>query len=596
MTEGGAGPAEPLSLSAERSWHKANRPHKVAKGPYAGLYAQGPAADRAVLRLDLDAETGAVVHLGWDNEGGGRHSINLLGSPATLHLIGSDDAPLLEPTPRKINRHGVDRVRAHYAQCSVEWTLGKPKGGVRMVYEPRATQSDGLSLSIPISRDAAILGGQHDDTGTVRPPFLLHVPGHGPLLVKVSPRNDGYVQQTSTETGSRLTLFALPSAPGKPVTFTLQPVQLDVPADIPELLWPALRRCWLDALHPTSSVGEIDSGEPPPGLYMAPDTGEPSAAWLPLWADLLLATPMLPGGVELCDALRRTIDYLIDRRFPISTADPRIRLLRSAEQLEKLGNTSVWVSAHLDGVVPAYGDHIERLEGNTGVLIGAWAVWRLGRDAEWLKARWKTLERMGQYLERFDTDGDGLVETSDPAYAGDTSANADAAVNALVCRAWLCLGAMALAQKKRERAAYWFKRVENLRQSCRDAFRYPSSGEWARWRSADGVPSGEPAAWIAGLGVAFGLIRPADARTQLEHWWREGGGVIEAITSEERFAPEQLYGACVFCASLHAGLRTEAERALSSWLQQRWSSDPPAAFEAPFIYTLLLPSLPDTGR
>lgn len=599
MTHMPDGPEVSQSLRVERMWHKANRPRKVTKGPYMGLYGQGPAGDRAVIRLDLDAQTGAPLHLGWDCEGGASETRNMLCSPASLQLISSDDFDDVILAPRKINRHGPDRVRSHYAQCAVEWTVGKPKGGVRVIYEPRSTSADGLLMAFEFARETGpmvILGGQPDDGGSVRPPFILHAPGRGPLLLKLSPRDDGYARLTSTRNGYRLALYALPSAPGKPVEFTMQPIQLDVPTDVAELVWPALRRCWLDALRTTHGAPDVETDEPPSGLFVAPDAEEPCAAWLPLWADMLLNTPELTKGrLNLMESVRRTVDYLLDRRFPLSTADLRARLIRSAEQLEKLGNSSVWVSAHLDGVIPAYSDHIERLDGNTGVLIGAWAVWRQERDTEWLKAHWKTLDRLGQYLERCDADGDGLVETPDLLSPPDTSAVCDAAINALVCRAWLCLADMAKALKKRDRCDYWLQRVGHLRQACRGAFRHPASGEWARWRGADGAPCGEPVAWVAGLAVNCGMIRPAEARAQLERWWREDGSIDDqdsAVPSD--CDPEHLYAISVCSASRQAGLHAAVDRALARWLQARWSADPSPPFQAPLIYTVLQPVLPDS--
>jgi hypothetical protein len=533
----------PLSLHAERRWPASAVPRPIEKGPFEGLYREGPPGDASALRADFDAESGALIHLGVDTEGGGREKMNLLREPASVSVGTAADKRT--PAAGKVASSAPGQVKVDFAGTALEWKSGVPDGGLTLTVVAPAQSKDEIELRLPL-RPAlcavTILGGQWEKDGTVRPPFLLNAPDLGLVLVKVTPADAGIARIQGMRDGmgtSKNTLdlsLISKAASGKPVAWSFEPVQLPPPEGLKDTaLWPAIRRGWLNVLQATAPWGNAASTvSAPPGLYANNVLSDLVSGVMFYWGDAVLLSPALPKGVELNEAMRRTVDFFLTRKLPMVATHPRMKLIRSEAEIAALGNSTVMVSAETDGVVPCYHDHIQMFDGISGTLTGAWNVWRADGNNDWLATRWEVLEKLAAFLERHDTDGDGLVESPNSgnegtyamefgsgssAYDTVNTGHKDAFINIQVYRAWRGLAEMAEALGHTDRAAHWRERAAKLQAAFRPCFYNPETGWLGWWRSRDGVLHDYATPWVTGQAVKDGLLVPEEGRPMLAKLW-----------------------------------------------------------------------------
>jgi hypothetical protein len=621
-------PAVPrLSLRAERRWPVSAVPRPLAEGPFAGLYRQGPPGDASALRAEFDAESGALIHLGVDTEGGGREKLNLLREPAAVRTGAAASQRTF--AVGKVAAFAPRQVKVDYAGTALEWKAGEPEGGLTLTVTAPAESKDEVELRLPFRPALAavtILGGQWDRDGTVRPPFLLNAPDLGLVLVKATPAAAGSarIQGMRDGMGTRnnkldLSLIFM-AAFSKPVAWSFEPVQLPPPEGLKDTaLWPAIRRGWLNALQTTAPWGDASSTvSAPPGLYANNVLSDLVSGLMSYWGDAVLLSPALPEGIDLNGALRRTVDFFLTRRFPMVATHPRLKLIRSDAEIAALGNTAVMICAESDGVVPCYHDHIQMFDGVSGTLTGAWNVWRADGHNRWLATRWEVLEKLAGFLERNDTDGDGLVESPNSgnegtfamefgsgASANDTvnTGHKDAFINIQVYRSWRGLAEMADALGRPERAAHWRERAAKLQTAFQPCFYNPETGWLGWWRSRDGVLHDYASPWVSGYAVKYGLLSPQAGRPMLEKLWAKmdevgfdrfdlgtpvtllpikpgdyhhgpGGDRTVAAHAFKHY----LNGGCCVSDTFHflvashmAGLGDRADRALAAMLQRQWA-------------------------
>ena len=389
---------------------------------------------------------------------------------------------------------------------------------------------------------STILGGQWEKDGTVRPPFLLNAPDLGLVLVKVTPAAAGTARIRGMRDGMGtrnntldLSLVSMAGS-GKAVAWSFEPVQLPPPEGLKDTaLWPAIRRGWLNVLQATAPWGDAASTvSAPPGLYANNVLSDLVSGLMAYWGDAVLLSPALPKGIELNEAMRRTVDFFLTRKFPLAATHPNIKLIRSEAEIAALGDSPIVVSAETDGVVPCYHDHIHMFDGISGTLTGAWNVWRADGNNSWLATRWEVLEKIATFLERNDTDGDGLVESPNSGNEGTfamefgsgSSANdtvntghKDAFINIQVYRAWRGLAEMAEALGHPDRAAHWRERAAKLKAAFQPCFYNPETGWLGWWRSRDGVLHDYASPWVTSYAVKYGLLSPEAGRPMLEKLW-----------------------------------------------------------------------------
>ncbi|MBU3665449.1 MAG: hypothetical protein FGM15_06175 [Chthoniobacterales bacterium] len=612
----------PLSLRAERRWPAAMVPQPIKDGPFAGLYREGPPGDASAMRVDFDAESGALIHLGLDTEGGGREKMNLLREPASVSAGKLADGKVASSAP--------GQVKVDAAGTELDWKAGVPEGGLTLTVAAPAQSTDDVEVRLPLRpalSAVTVLGGRWERDGTVHPPFLLNAPDLGLVLVKATPADAGTARIQGMRDGSHgsrnnkldLSLISKAAA-GKPVVWSFEPVQLPPPEGLKETaLWPAIRRGWLNALQATAPWGEASSTvSAPPGLYANNVLSDLVSGLMHYWGDAVLLSPALPQGIELNEAMRRTVDHFLTRTFPMAATNPRMKLIRSEAEIAALGNSTVMVSAEADGAVPCYHDHIQMLDGISGTLTGAWNVWKADGNNQWLVTRWEVLEKIASFLERNDTDGDGLVESPNSgnegtfamefgsgssAYDTVNSGHKDAFINIQVYRAWLGLAEMAEALGHPDRAAHWRERAAKLRAAFLPCFYNPETRWLGWWRSRDGVLHDYASPWITGFAVRNGLLSPEEGRPMLKKLWAKidevgfdrfdlgipttllpikpgdyhyGPGGDRSVASNP--FKHYLNGGCCVSDTFHflvashmAGLGDRADRVLAAMLQRQWA-------------------------
>ena len=610
----------PISLRAERRWPATAVPQPIKDGPFAGLYHEGPPGDASALRADFDAESGALIHLGVDTEGGGREKMNLLREPASVSIGTLAQGRLTSSAP--------GQVKADFAGTELGWKAGIPDGGLTLTVAAPAESKVEVRLPFrPALSAVTILGGQWEKDGTVKPPFLLNAPDLGLVLVKVAPAEAGIARIQGVRDGNygsrnnKLDLSLISNAAsGKPVAWSFEPVQLPPPEGLKDTaLWPAVRRGWLNILQATAPWGDASSPvSAPPGLYANNVLSDLVSGLMAYWGDAVLLSPALPKGIELNEAMRRTVDFFLTRKLPMVATHPRMKIIRSEAEIAALGNSTVMVSAEADGVVPCYHDHIQMFDGISGTLTGAWNVWRADGNNDWLATRWEVLEKLATFLERNDTDGDGLVESPNSgnegtfamefgagpsAYDCVNAGHKDAFINIQVYRAWLGMAEMAEALGHPDRAAHWRERAAKLQAAFRPCFYNPETGWLGWWRSRDGVLHDYASPWVTGYAVKYGLLSPEEGRPMLEKLWAkidEAGfdrfdlgtpiTLLPIKPGDYHFGPggdrtaechpfqHYLNGGCCVSDTFHflvashmAGLGDRADRMLAAMLQRQWA-------------------------
>ncbi len=610
----------PLSLRAERRWPVTAVPQPIKDGPFAGLYREGPPGDASALRADFDSESGALIHLGVDTEGGGREKMNLLREPTSVSIGKLVNGKVVSSAP--------GQVKVDFAGTELEWKAGVPDGGLTLTVAAAAESKVEVRLPFrPALSAVTILGGQWEKDGTVKPPFLLNAPDLGLVLVRVTPAEAGIARIQGVRDGNygsrnnKLDLSLISkAASGKPVAWSFEPVQLPPPEGLKDTaLWPAVRRGWLNVLQATAPWGDASSPvSAPPGLYANNVLSDLVSGLMSYWGDAVLLSPALPKGIELNEAMRRTVDFFLTRKLPMVATHPRMKLIRSEAEIAALGNSTVMVSAETDGVVPCYHDHIQMFDGISGTLTGAWNVWRADGNNDWLATRWEVLEKVATYLESHDTDGDGLVESPNSgnegtfamefgsgtsAYDTVNTGHKDAFINIQVYRAWRGLAEMAEALGHPDRAAHWRERAAKLQTAFRPCFYNPETGWLGWWRSRDGVLHDYASPWVTGNAVKYGLLSPEEGRPMLEKLWAKidevGFGRFDLGTpntllpikpGDYHFGPGgdrtvaahafkyYLNGGCCVSDTFHflvasymAGLGDRADRMLSAMLQRQWA-------------------------
>jgi len=384
-------------------------------------------------------------------------------------------------------------------------------------------------------------------------------------------------------------------------------------------LWPAMRRGWLNILQTTAPWGNASSTvSAPPGLYANNVLSDLVSGLMFHWGDAILLSPALPDGIELNEGMRRTVDFFLTREFPKVATDPRMKLIRTEEEIKALGTSTVMVSAEADGVVPCYHNNIHMLDGNAGTLIGAWNVWQADGNNQWLAKRWDVLEKLAMFLERQDTDDDGLVESPNSGNEGTfamefgsgNSANdtvnaghKDAFINLHVYRAWLGLAEMADALGHKDRAEHWRSRAAKLKSAFLPCFYNPETGWLGWWRSRDGGLRDYTSPWVTGFAVKYGLLSPEEGKPMLEKLWDQidAAGftrfdlgipfnLVPIKPGDYHYGPggdrtvaahqfqHYLNGGCLVNDTFHflvasqmAGLGDRADRVLTAMLQRQWA-------------------------
>jgi hypothetical protein len=245
------------------------------------------------------------------------------------------------------------------------------------------------------------------------------------------------------------------------------------------------------------------------GLQYHPDTGmlgnnmfnESCSMALFSYAEPVLFTPPLPGGVDAMAMVRESVDgYLTGAPGYARVPD-------------------LFVERWLDAA--------------PSVLIAAWCAIRALGDED-LLGRWlPALERLGSKIEAQDRDGTGLPQSPRSGNRGEhndahqrnsswwdvlNAGHEDAYCCALAYRGLTRLVDLERLAGRGERAAHFAGVARRLREAYVPALLNPETGVLAGWRSRDGQRHDYWFPFVNGMAICYGLVDPPLAHQILDRF------------------------------------------------------------------------------
>jgi len=389
--------------------------------------------------------------------------------------------------------------------------------------EDISKQVDRMELVFPFDPTTAvtcIIGNNWTGEGKFTLPVILSVPDLGQLLMTETrqPGIIGRIEGNRADKWVTVTL-ELPVTGGHISTdLEFTPVVLPAPEGFTdEEQWQAARRGWFNMIQ--LSCGASGGSSEVAGVWANNVLSDPVSSVLYMLADATLLVPELAPGVSMPPILRRAVEYWIDHK---TNTDGLIAYTAGGNPGEEDASEAEPDFAHNQNVMDA----------NPSVLIGAWGYVEASGDTAWLKERIGDLEFISAYLERHDTDGDGLVESKqsgnsgsrpprDPDCAWDcySSGHKNAYVNTLVYRAWRGLADLERRLGRTEQEQRYRQQADRLKEAFPPAFYNPETGWLGFWRSRDGVLHDLYSDAPTSFAVNYGLLEADKGREMLERFW-----------------------------------------------------------------------------
>lgn len=467
----------------------------------AWLSAAGEGGPSPAVHLEFDAAQAVVRHLSWDSEGGERVSRNLLRESEGLSVrLRSGGAWA----------RGADGVQIRFAASS----RGERASFVVSLSGERARDVEAVELRFsfdPRVTPTTAIPSKWEADGTLRLPVALVAPDFGAALLReaggaaLSARLEGSRAAKTVDLRVELPREALLGASG--VRLELEPFQLAPPEGLQDVeLWRRARRGWLGAFQPSAAWG--DPGNPfsaPAGILANNVISDPASSSLWFYADQALFVPEIAPGIRPIDLVRRSIDWWLSERTRPS------------------------------GEVVCYWDYGDFLDANAGPIIAAWDYFEATGDRSWVEGKIERLEFVARFLARRDVDGDGLIEAVQSGNRGTliqpkrscawwdalNCGGKDAYSNAIIYRAFACLGELESRLGRAAQAAEFRGLARKLKAAYRAALFDPEKGWLGWWRSSDGELHDFASPTLNGIAIEYGLVEPEEGRAILERLWKK---------------------------------------------------------------------------
>ena len=478
------------------------------------------------LNLEADREPAGITRLGWDTEGTGRAGINLLKAPVELRLMQDGKAV---KAPAHAETPNPETIRYDYLLAGdkrVGWEIGVQPDRLRMHLSSSgdlAKDVARLELVFPFEPATAvtcIIAENWTADGKFTLPAILSAPDLGQMLLtqKGEPALTGRIEGSRREKWVTVTLEFPVSAGGVSTDLEFTPVVLPKPAGFSdEPQWKAARRGWFNLIE--LSCGASGGNKAVMGTWANNVLSDPVSSVLYMLVDAILLVPELAPGVTMPPILRRTVEYWMDHK---TNGDGLIAYTAQGTAGQETLDGGGMDKTNVQNVMDA----------NPSVLIGAWGYVKASGDTDWLKGRIKALESLSAYLERHDTDGDGLVESKqsgnsgsrpprDPDCAWDcyTSGHKNAYVNTMIYRAWRGLAELEGMLGQKAQQQHYSGLADKLKAAFLPAFYNAETGWLGFWRSRDGVLHDIWSDAPASYAINYGLIDKAKGRDMLEKYW-----------------------------------------------------------------------------
>ena len=463
-------------------------------------------------RLVFARNRAQITALGWDSAGAGRLDINLLekGDAAGIQpRIEAAYGPLRPLPPCPLRRDGN----------VVRYGPLETAPGVTLTWEVKiGAKTVEMAVARSVARPLAVKPGllrfawdsgqtptapfyqKPSGLGQVSLPCLLHAADCGSALLTCGDRSLAGFNWEGTEYASGKTW-----------------VHADLTNAFPD------RPDGLQVLAPGMSQGRlawtIESVTPLPamigqeprlkgfsryalnGLQFRPDTnllsnsvGSINCCFC-LWeyAEVAQFLPVLPGGIDPCDLLRRSLDTYF-----------------AGTPGHDVGNVSIYQ--------PSYNTLVDT---KPALVYAAWTVVRKTGDLQQLQRWLPHIEQIVRLMEETDEDGDGLLEpvksTRHGGWYDTVRENGKSAYgNALAYRAFQYAADLEDLAGRHEQAQHAAGLAERIRRAFFPAFHNPATGVIAGWKDKEGKLHDYWFPWISGMAIVYGLVPENEAGTILD--------------------------------------------------------------------------------
>lgn len=485
------------------------------------------------LTIEAKKDSAQITMLGWDSEGTGRDTINLLKSPVELCISKDNQAYTPKVTSKMTGKQKIQYKFSLANNKQLTWEIDAKAGELSMQIlsnDDISAEVDKIELVFPFNPRktvTSIISSNWTKDGKFQLPVIVSAPDIGQMLLTCVQNQEitGFTEGNRPE-GWILVKIELP-VPGKQLIYNLKftPVVLPVPKGYTDQKrWEAARRGWFNLIQ--QSCGASGGGKDVAGVWANNVISDPVSSLLFMLGDATLLVPELAPGVSMPLILRRAVEYFMDFK---TTGYGMVGYTAGGKPAEEgdLGDPDPKDKNYRPG------QHQMVMDGNPSVIIGAWSYVKVSSDTGWLKNRIRDLEFIAKYMESRDIDGDGLIESRqsgndgsrpprNPDMAWDcySAGHKNAYINVLAFQAFnnladleKQLGAGKEEQKYRELA-------QKLKATFLKTFYNPETGWLGWWRSKDGKLHDIYSDIPTSLAITKGLISPQDGKEMLQRYWK----------------------------------------------------------------------------
>jgi hypothetical protein len=485
------------------------------------------------LKIEAKRDSAQLTKLGWDTEGTGRDTINLLKSPVELLLSKGNRELIPEVTSEMVDKQTIQYTFKLPDNLQLTWEIAAINGELTMQIfsnDNLTAQVDKIELVFPFNPKktiTSIISSNWTKDGRFKLPVIVSVPDIGQLLLTSVQTQDitGYTEGNRPE-GWVQVKIELPIPDRNAATnLKFTPVILQVPQGFTDInRWEAARRGWFNLIQ--QSCGASGGGKEVNGVWANNVLSDPVSSLLYMLGDATLLVPELAPGVTMPPILRRAVEYFIDFK-----------------------TTSYGMVGYTAGGTPAAegdrgdpdkndknynpGQHQTVMDSNPSVITGAWAYVKASSDTIWLKKRIKDLEFIAKYMENRDIDGDGLIESRqsgndwsrpprNPDMAWDcySAGHKNAYINALAYQAFNDMADLEKQLGENKQEIKYRQLAEKLKSVFLKTFYNPETGWLGWWKSKDGKLHDIYSDVPTSLAISKGLISKEEGKEMLQHYWK----------------------------------------------------------------------------
>ena len=484
------------------------------------------------LKITADKHNAQLTEIGWDTEGTGRDTINLLSMPAKLQLQKNGLLLSTKTKSKIISRHAIQYEFLLPGNKRLTWEIATKNSELTMQLlsnDDIDDVVDKIELLLPFDPGKAmtsVISSNWNNENKFILPVVISAPDIGQMLTTGTGNKEitGYSKGNRSE-GTLHTTIEMP-IPGKGSNSGLKFSPLILPAPqgyTDEDKWKAARRGWFNFIQ--QSCGASGGGEKVVGVWANNALSDPVSSTIYMLADAVLLVPELAPGVSVAPILRRSVDYFINHK-----------------------TTSYGLVGYTAGGTPASeddkgdpdpndrtynaGQHQMVMDGNPSLIIGSWAYYNVSADKEWLISNIKTLELLANYMACRDVDDDGIIESKqsgnsksrpprnpDMAYDAYASGHKNAYINALAYRSFKCLAYLEKELGNSEVEEKYLRLAARIKAAYVKTFYNAESGWLAWWKSEDGKLHDIYSDIPTSLAISYGIVDKQAGKEMLQRYW-----------------------------------------------------------------------------